>query len=192
MARKRAKKTKPPRAAKAGRERNEPAQWQERHSPTVPVIIGINGRRTDSGARRRKLDAEFFMDLDNAQTQAAEELRDAYMAIVGDVAVRGANYGERVDRQHRGAGAVLAEVDRTTHHAAWVRLCRAQRKPVDIDVVHEVICEGYTCRMVDVARGRVGSKGEWSGAHVRRGLDLWDKARPRRKKPLDNFRHLPA
>lgn len=182
MARKRAKKTKPPRAAKAGRERNEPAQWQERHSPTVPVIIGINGRRTDSGARRRKLDAEFFMDLDNAQTQAAEELRDAYMAIVGDVAVKGANYGERVDRQHRGAGAVLAEVDRTTHHAAWVRLCRAQAKRVDVDAVHEVICEGYSCRTVDTARGRIRHGGKWAAGHVNRGLNLWHEARPRRRR----------
>lgn len=180
MARKRAKKTKPPRAAKAARTRQDPADWQERHSPTVPVIIGVNGKRTETSVRRRREDAELVMDLRPSQIQAAEELRDAYFAVIGDVAVRGAQYGERVDPSYRGGGALM-DSDRTTHHLAWVRLCKAQRRPVDVDAVHEVICEGYTCRTVDHARGR-SSKGEWSGGHVKRGLDLWHDARPRRRR----------
>lgn len=188
MARRKAKKTKAPRATKAARSRSEPTDWQERHSPTVPVIIGVNGKQTETSVRRRREDAELVMGLNPAQMQAAEEMRDAYFAIVGEVAVKGASYGERVDKQYRGAGEPPAS-DRTTHHATWVRLCRAQRKPIDVDAVHEVICEGYACRAVDTARGRAGSKGEWSGGHVRRGLDLWDEARPRRR-PIAGKRHV--
>lgn len=181
MARRKAKKTKASRVGKHGRDRNDPADWQERHSPTVPVIIGVNGKRTETSVRRRREDAELVMDLDPAQIQAAEELRDAYFAVIGDVAVRGAQYGERVDTTYRGADAKLPDSDRTTHHAAWAWLCKGQEKPIDVDAVHEVICEGYACRTVDRARGRAGSKGEWSAGHVKRGLDLWDEARPRRR-----------
>jgi hypothetical protein len=186
MARKKPGKTRKPKPvkAKAMKPRNDPAQWQERHSPTVPVIIGVNGKRTDSGARRRKDDAELVMDLDNAQMQAAEELRDAYFAIVGEVAVKGSSYGERVDKQYRGGGE-LPESDHTTHHRAWVRMCGAEGRPVDVDAVHEVVCEGYSCRVVDMARGRMRD-GKWSAGHVRRGLTLWGEARPRRRRDARN------
>lgn len=179
---KKAKKVKP------ARRKSEPADWQEPHSPTVEFtargdvrhdpVTGRPKREVLGLARRRKDDAELVMGLDLAQIQAAEELRDAYFAVVGGVAVRGASYEQRVDNQRGMPTGVVPEADRTTHHFAWAEACRAAG--IDVDAVHEVICEGYGCKTVDRARGR--RKG-WTATQVRQGLDLWAPTRPKRPKP---------
>lgn len=175
-----AKKAKPP------KRKDEPADWQEAHSPTVEHTVRGDVRHGKDGtpkrevigvARRRKDDAELLMGLDAGQVQAAEELREAYFAIVGGVSVRGASYEARVDNQRSMYTGMSPDVDRTTHHFAWAVLCR--ERGIDVDAVHEVICEGYGCRTVDRARGK---RNGWAAEQVRLGLDRWDPSRPKRRR----------
>lgn len=151
----------------------EPADWQERHSPTVPVTVRILGlgRATDTRARRRKDDADLMLRLSVVQMACAEELREAYVAIVGEVSIRCANYEGSVRGGRPGAAAWLPLTDLTTQYRAWQIKCGRRRPRVNTGVVLDVICKGMSCRAIDAQRGR---RAGYAAQEVRQALTIWD------------------
>lgn len=76
----------------------EPADWQERHSPTEPIETRVTAERKIARTRRRKADARIFDNLLEDQQQAMVEINDAFNDITGHVGASIMMYEERVSR----------------------------------------------------------------------------------------------
>lgn len=171
--------------------RNDPERFQEVHSPTVAYEIR-GDVRTDQDtmlpklekigvARRRRDDAELSMNLTADQLASAEELIGGYEAAMGGLAIKGASYEQRVDSSPRTpAGPDVDRASLADVYLSWARFCTGAG--IDVDAVLEVVVAGYSCRWVDKARSK---RNGWAAEQVRRGLDCWDSARPRKQRMVN-------
>lgn len=149
----------------------EPADWQERHSPTEAVTVRITGSRRQETARRRKSDARIFERLlHDDQQQAAVEINDAFNAITGHVGCRIMVYepdyvpgtgdkGHRMDilRRTYMEWADIGDKGKFSHAAAL-----------------DIICYGKGLREVDSGRRKAHG---FAKTNLVNALDVWCEVR---------------
>ncbi len=152
----------------------EPQDWQERHSPTEPVVLrdlGGRGKRVLQTARRRKVDARIWEGLSSYQHDAAEAIMRGYHELT-----RGLGFGTMPFQQPEVVMALsYRSIDRDQQTAyrlhdlsRWMQ--RAEAQGIDWSAILSVLVMGYSLRDQDLlARRRKG----WARQNLADGLDLF-------------------
>jgi hypothetical protein len=153
----------------------EPADWQDRHSPTEAVTIRVTSGRRQETARRRKSAVRLFDGLLEEEQDAMQEINDAFNAITGHVAGNIMLYepdyvpgtGERGHRM---------DILRRTY-MEWAET--GVRGKFSHAAALDLICYGKTLEIVDSERRK---RHGWARENLRDALDAWCKLRGWKKR----------
>ncbi|KJS40370.1 MAG: hypothetical protein VR70_05890 [Rhodospirillaceae bacterium BRH_c57] len=162
----RKRKTKPPVAAM------EPADWQERHSPTDGVVVAmpIPGTvRTEVHQCQRRRSARIMAELTDNQARAAQRIYEAFKAITLPVSSKIASYDPPTGRGECAEWSAFIQ-DCVRDYKRWADACADRH--VDEVVVLAITVHGMSLEAAEQqARKRRGHARETLIA----GLDLYCK-----------------
>ena len=126
----------------------EPADWQERHSPTKAVMLQIDRTRTRQQGRRRTSDARMWEAMSPRQESAADAIGAAVALVSGEVGIRTQPFQRlgrgpsRPDDAKADRQAVL--VQRYRH---WCE--RAGETGINVSDVLQILVHGESCHQQD-------------------------------------------
>lgn len=131
----------------------EPADWQERHSPTeaVEVTISKGTRRTQEQCRRRQVDAQLWRTIEgeNAEyrrrAKAAELIERAVSLITQGVCIKIQSFQRAGLSYHAGWRARQAEL--VEWYQEWAR--EAEREGLNVSDVLQILVHGEALRDQD-------------------------------------------
>lgn len=132
------------------RQNREPADWQERHSPTEAVNVRFDTakRTTIEICRRRIVDARLWDAMRAEEQTAAERIYCGFVLISGPSLVKCVTL-ERVDGKTAN-GAANGIRDLSDDYWDWAKT--AQRERVRVAEVLDILVFGKSCAQVDRER----------------------------------------
>lgn len=144
-----------------------PQDVQERHSPTEPVSVRLTAERQTHGSQRRIVDGRLW----DAMTPIEQ---DAAIAIAASFDMMGRGMGYVLSNWQRipGCGGQSniseAHARMMRFYMEWAQACT--RKKISHSMVADVLCFGFSCRMIDRDRRlRTGATRE----NLLRGVRLY-------------------
>ncbi|MEH6474464.1 MAG: hypothetical protein V7727_02190 [Sneathiella sp.] len=150
---------------------HEPADVQEKHSPTKPYTNRVTGKKKKNTATRRTAAVRLFDNLSDELQDAMLEINDAYQAETGEVRTvaimkyeppSDRSFG---DRQTRGERLL-------PFYTNWKNL--AKRGDFDINAALKIIVLGFELEQQD---GELMKRNGWSKANMVDALKAWVKVR---------------
>lgn len=129
-----------------GRKPQTPHDLQEKHSPTETAAVRLTAERRAQKSQRRIVDARLWDGMSPGQQDAAMEIAAAH-----DMMGRGLGYvmsnWERIPGC-RGAEHVADMHARLINtYVDWTKRCA--RAKVSHSMIIDILCFGFTCRMLD-------------------------------------------
>ena len=159
---------------------HDPAYWQEKHSPSEPVLITIRheqrGRKrvrvTQEVCRRRKSDVRIADAIDEVGSQrAAAWINIAYRSVADDVGYTFMNLERGISPPTTGDSGNASEFICEARHAyrKWAEKCHDYK--INLDAVVAVVCLGNSLSHTDkVFRKRNG----WARVNLTDGLEQFN------------------
>lgn len=124
----------------------EPADWQEAHSTTAPVMARIDATREAELTRRRAVDHQIWDAMTVEQEHAALEIRDGFEMVTGGIAVVTAQLGEHTTRTSNTLELPERRAEIQKAYWKWGRTC------IDRQISHsaamDVLFFGHSIRSV--------------------------------------------
>ena len=147
----------------------EPSDWQEPHSPTIPVEVvthyNAQGRQVREAGKMRKTDARLWALLDREQIEAVERIVKAAEIISGAMHRFSPVWSrERI----KAAGTVDARVDLQKAYLEWQRACPGEGIHAAVTLAIWRDGMGIEAAASTLGIGRIKAK-----AHMLAGLDLY-------------------
>ena len=151
----------------------DPVDWQEPHSPTVPVTVTVSKqtKRTATIARRRFLDARLWHSLAVHKNgrgwngcEAAAGIRKGCALVVDGPPVR-AHSWERRDPTHK-SHDFADEAEWRCYDLFW----KWGHEVPERYLIMCILIDGYSCRAMDRAKKRGHG---WSQRRLVKGLQLY-------------------
>ena len=165
MAKRKAKKAKPPKQAKARVDR-----WVEQHGATEPFTIFDHGKATATGARRRVTVAAIERALDDRQRQAWSEAESGWLQLARGLGARTSSVEGRIDNRNAESNSLTGLlVDLLVR---WGRECTLAKPMIDYACVRSVLFDGAYQTFTEADRGHRRRNG-WAARQVKAALDLW-------------------
>lgn len=123
-----------------------PHDLQEKHSPTETVTVRLTAERRIHQSQRRMTDARLWDGLSATQQEAAIEITTAF-----DMMGRGMGYvlsnWERLPGCNGQSNVSEAHGRLMNLYINWAKECA--REKISHSMVADVICFGFSCRMID-------------------------------------------
>ena len=147
----------------------EPADWQERHSPTEAVMLHIDSKRNRQAGRRRKADARMWEAMSPRQEAAAEAIAAAVALIAGEVGIRTQSF------QRLGRGLSRPNDAKANHQATLVQryhawCARAGEREFNVSDVLQILVHAESCHQQD---RRTRRRNGTALAHLLEALEVY-------------------
>lgn len=147
---------------------HDPAYFQERHSPTEPVLVKISNDRTAEVTRRRVVDARLINSLTIEQERSAISIEQAHELIASETNCRTSQLGVWIASGRHGEIECDRNIRLQREYKAWVKLCQAEG--INFNAALDILVECIPVSHVDLKYGR---KSGWARGQLIKALDAF-------------------
>ena len=133
---------------------SEPEDWQERHSPTEPVMVKISAQRQMQAATRRKQDARMWAAMKPEHERAAEAIAAAVLIRTGQVGYKTQDLERLLGRSAEdpeGSRAVW-QTTLVQRYDDWIHTARLDGWTYEPSDVAQILVHGQSCAQQDTER----------------------------------------